>query len=52
MDDFRKKQWEPIGPGGFRCNCCNDYHGKRKKKLNKLARSRLKKETEKEMDKE
>lgn len=52
MDDFRAKQWEPIGPGGFRCACCNDFHGKKKKMLNKIARKRVKEEIRQRIEKE
>lgn len=51
MDDFKRKQMENIGPGGFGCPCCNDFFGKNKNSrkrnkrlLNKISRRKLKRE--------
>ena len=48
MDDFKAKLACNCGPGGMRCAfgraCCNSYHGKKKAKLNRLARRQLKQE--------
>lgn len=42
MDDFKKQQMKHVGPGGLKCPCCNDLHGKNRKRLNRHARARLK----------
>jgi len=41
MDRFHRASRRHIGPGGVRCNCCNDYTGKG---LRKLQRTILKRE--------
>ena len=49
MDAYKAKMMKPIGPGGFKCSCCNSSRGKLKNNhvgknnsLNKLARRHLK----------
>ena len=41
-DTYRKLMDKAVGPGGIKCYCCNKYTGSDKRKLNKLARTRLK----------
>jgi len=41
-DTYKRKLAHFCGYGGLHCECCNNYHGKNKKKLNRLARARLK----------
>jgi len=55
-DQFKAKQFKDIGPGGFKCSCCNMSRGKLKNSyagkdnsLNRIARSRLKQELHKEL---
>lgn len=54
MDAYKAKMMKRIGPGGFKCPCCNDSRGKLKNNhigkdnsLNKLARTLLKREDSK-----
>lgn len=50
MDLFREKQNSGCGIGGVHCHCCNPWRGynrSAKRKLNQIARSRLKREDEK-----
>ena len=47
MDSFKVKQMSYVGIGGMKCYCCNDWFGKNKYKLNKLARQKIKNETRK-----
>jgi hypothetical protein len=42
MDDFKKNSMKMVGPGGVTCPCCNLFFGKKRKKLNRIARSRTK----------
>lgn len=51
MDSYKAKMMKNIGPGGFKCPCCNSSRGKLKNShvgkdnsLNKLARTMLKRE--------
>lgn len=37
-----------CGPGGRKCACCNPFHGKSKKMMNRLTRRRLDKFFEQE----
>jgi hypothetical protein len=46
MDDFKKEQIKIIGCRP-QCSHCNDFHGKTKNKLNKLARQKLKEDDRK-----
>jgi len=55
MDAFKHYMFKDIGPGGFKCPCCNRSRGKTKNshvgkgnRLNKKARRKLKEETKKE----
>jgi len=41
-DEFNNQKKKHIGLGGIKCHCCNNFHGKSKKKLNRIARARLK----------
>ena len=52
MDDFKKEQLKRIGIGGLRCYCCNDFYGKTKSKLNKAARTAMKREVKKIVNEE
>ena len=42
MDNFKKEMMKNVQIGGFKCPCCNDFFGKTRKVLNRLARKRLK----------
>ena len=49
MDAYKAKMMKNIGPGGFKCPCCNSSRGKlnnshvgKNNSLNKLARMHLK----------
>lgn len=42
MDYFKKVQTENIGPGGFKCPCCNSFFGKERKVINRRARRVMK----------
>lgn len=49
MDNFKMNQLHKIGIGGLDCSCCNNK-GRTKndnvdKKLNRMARARIKRET-------
>jgi hypothetical protein len=50
MDTFREKQNEQCGPGGLHCQCCNPHRNckttNHKPKLNRIARRKVKVETE------
>lgn len=48
MDKFRKAQHKHVCVGGIHCHCCNQYHGKNKRKLNRQARATLKSQDKKE----
>lgn len=53
MDKFKELQNICLGGGaGIHCHCCNPFFGKQKPKLNRLARARMKKDTNKEIDNE
>lgn len=45
MDLFKSEMCHYVSVGGFSCHCCNDFYHKTKKKLNKLARAKLKVKT-------
>ena len=47
-DSFRRLLDKKSGLGGVHCQCCNDYHGKEKPKLNRRVRSQIKEEAKKE----
>ena len=51
MDNFVKGQLHKIGIGGIDCTCCNNKarkgHDRVDKKLNRVARARVKAETQK-----
>lgn len=34
-------RFHKVGPGGFKCPCCNEFHGKSKGMLNRITRRRL-----------
>lgn len=45
MDRFKEEQLNKIGMGGLRCYCCNDflkYQRRCNKRVNRIARARLK----------
>lgn len=48
-DLFTRQHYNIIGPGGVKCPCCNDYHGKSKSKLNRVKRRKLRNETNNEI---
>lgn len=50
MDKFRAYLNSKCGRHGVTCGLCNDYFGKHRKKLNKLARNKIKKEDKKEFE--
>ncbi len=41
-DKFRRELDVICDVGGVKCDCCNPYKGKERKKLRKLARTHLK----------
>ena len=41
-DEYKRKLNNHCGIAGLHCECCNDHHGKHKKKLNRMARASLK----------
>ena len=43
-DRFKKLMHKRCGVGGIHCYCCNMYKGKFRRKLNKLARTELKRQ--------
>jgi hypothetical protein len=49
MDSFIKAQHHHLGKGGINCSCCNNIarkgHDKVDKKLNRVARAKIKAET-------
>lgn len=53
MDSMKSEMMKEIGPGGFKCSCCNDAHNHsnhptariEKAKARRRARSRIKNET-------
>lgn len=51
MDNFTKGQLHKIGIGGINCYCCNNKarrgHDRVDKKLNRVARARVKAEAQK-----
>lgn len=49
VDKFRRILDERTGPGGVTCYCCNNYKGKDRKILRRLARRKMKEDTEKEI---
>ena len=49
-DDYKKTMNSRVGVGGMQCRCCNDYRGKDKKGLNRVARHILKQNDTKELD--
>ena len=57
MDYFRLAGCNIIGHGGFKCSCCNPFrsfgsHGGKRRGLNRLRRSRVKCEDQKNFKKE
>lgn len=48
MDTYRAMQQSKVGVGGLKCYCCNDYEGKDKPILNRIARRKLKQQDKKE----
>jgi len=38
MDEFKIIMHTKVGIGGMKCPCCNDYHGRTKKDLSRIAR--------------
>ena len=50
-DEFRRKL-DTVGKGGVKCDCCNKYHGKHRRLLNKLIRTRLKQRLKQRLNQE
>ena len=48
MDIFKQEMTKHVCIGGLHCPCCNDFHGKSKNILNRMARRALKRELHKE----
>lgn len=42
MNEFKECQLRYIAIAGMKCPCCNQFRGKSKKKLNRMARAKLK----------
>jgi len=51
MDEFKAIMHTCVGIGGLHCPCCNDYHGKTKNRMDRLARRTLKKSDRKVAEK-
>lgn len=49
-DLFTRQHYNIIGPGGVKCPCCNDFHGKSKPMLNRVKRRKLRQDTTKEIN--
>lgn len=53
MDKFKVAQNEKLGVGGIKCSCCNNKARKGKggvdKKLNRIARAKVKVDAQKEI---
>ena len=53
MADQFRRELDKGGPGGIHCECCrDDGHGKHRFSITRQARSRLKIEVRKEIEKE
>jgi hypothetical protein len=56
MDSFNKAQHHHLGIGGINCSCCNNMarkgHDKKDRKLNQLARAKVKAEAKKIVNEE
>jgi hypothetical protein len=48
MDSYKHAMTSYVGVGGLHCYCCNSYKGKTKRKLNRMARRKLKNDFKKE----
>lgn len=48
-DDYSKCQESFCDVGGRKCRCCNRWRGKHRSGLNRLARRKLKRLTEKDL---
>ena len=42
MDEFKKCQMNHVGIAGMKCRCCNSFRKRKKKMLNRMARSKMK----------
>lgn len=47
-DDYKKCTYPLVGVGGIKCPCCNQYIGKKRVVLNRIARTKLKQKDQKE----
>ena len=47
-DAHKQLNLKQIGPGGYKCPCCNDYFKKSKAGLTRLTRHRLKQADQKD----
>lgn len=54
MDKFKECQYHYIDPGGIKCQCCNYFRTDKRinKRLNRMARARLKRDLLKEIHNE
>jgi len=48
-DKFKREMFKRCGPGGLKCPCCNDFFGKDRQGLKRLARRGLKENTIREI---
>ena len=49
MDDYKTQLQLKCSVGGIHCACCNPYFGKDKKMLNRMARTMLKRNLQKDL---
>ena len=49
-DIFKMCQLNHTGIGGLHCHCCNQFFSKFKKRLNRMARAKVKRELNKEIE--
>ena len=47
-DEYKKEMHSRCCVGGLKCRCCNDYKGKDKKMLNRMARRVIKQKDKKD----
>ena len=50
MDIYKKMMNKKCGVGGLHCDCCNRFHGKDRKILNRMVRRTLKQKDEIKID--
>jgi len=49
MDQFKAAMHSKCSVGGLYCECCNPWHGKAKRKLNRIVRRKLKQDARKDV---